>query len=174
MLFVPPSRIKGAGKYWRILSLPKRSLRLVSYFNSLRVVLKDNLFLIPPCQLKQMVFFSFPPFLPDETTKVVLWRGNGWRQEPVYSCCVPFSLSRGCFLHAEQCLQLLICSLNSFQRSGTGMDKQWPLFHGRGTAETVAWWPFLLNLCKLCCSGTTSIWSAPLTNESVVAYTECF
>lgn len=74
VLLVPPFRIKVAVKYWRILSLPKLSLRLVSYFNSLRVVLKDNLFLIPPCQLKQMVLFPFPPFLPGETTKGIVKR----------------------------------------------------------------------------------------------------
>lgn len=96
VLLVPPFRIKGAVKYRRILSLPKRSLRLVSYFNSLRVVLKDNLFLIHRCQMKQMVFFSFPPFLPDETTKGIEKRGQR-RQEPVYSCHVPFSFSVSVF-----------------------------------------------------------------------------
>lgn len=156
VLLVPPSRIKGAVKYWRILSLPKRSLRLVSYFNSLRVVLKDNLFLIPPCQLKQMVLFPFPPFYLVRPQKA-LWRGTGRRQEPVYSCHVCFSLSHACFLHAEQYLQLLTPNLNWLQISGTGIHKQWTLFHGRGTAETVAWWPFLLSFYNLCCSEAASI-----------------
>lgn len=129
MLLVPPFRIKGAVKYCKILILPKRSLRLVSYFNSLRLVLKDNLFLIPPCQLKKMVFFSllFLPFYLMGPQKA-LWRGKGWRQEPVYSCHVPFSLSHACFPHAEQYLELLILNLNGFQISGRGMHERWPLF----------------------------------------------
>lgn len=89
VLLVPPFRNKGAVKYWRILSLLKLSLRLVSYFNSLRVVLKNNLFLIPPCQLKQMVLFPFLPFLPGETTKGIVKRD--WPETgAVYSCRVCF------------------------------------------------------------------------------------
>ena len=114
-------------------------------------MLQDNLFLIPPCRLKQMVFFSFPPFLPDEAPKGTVKRE--WREA---GACL-LTLSCVCFLQAEQYLQLLIPNLNWFQRSGTGMHKQWTLFHVRGTAEAVARWPFLSSLYSLHRSDATSV-----------------
>lgn len=59
-LLVPPWRIEGAVKYWKALSVPKGSLRWVCYFNSLRVVLKDNLFLIPPASWSKWFSFLSP------------------------------------------------------------------------------------------------------------------
>lgn len=160
--------LESKKKYWRIVLLPEQSLRLVSYFNSLGVQFKDNLYLISLCQLKQKVFFSFPPF-----SQKALPRGNGRRQEPVYLCHAPFALSLVCFLHAERYLQLSMPNLNRFQVSGRGMHKQRFLFHVRGTAQRASWSSFLLSLYSLLLIRYLH-WSVPLKNESITVHTKWF
>lgn len=123
-LLVPPRRIEGAVKCRKALSVPKGSLKWVCYFNSLRAVLKDNLFLIPPASCSKWFSFLFLPFPPWDHRRVV--RGNGQRQEPGSSARSP--------LHhppAERCPQLLTPRLNWFQTAARGIHEQWALFcHG--------------------------------------------
>lgn len=118
-LLVPPWRIKGAVKYWKALSVPKGSLRWVCYFNSLRVVLKDNLFLIPPASWSKWFSFLFLSFHPMRAQKV-LWEGMAGDRS-LAPQPDPLSIIPRCFLHAERCPQLLIPHLNWSQASARGM-----------------------------------------------------
>lgn len=109
-LLVPPWRIKGAVKYWKALSVPKGSLRWVCYFNSLRVVLKDNLFLIPPASWSKWFSFLSLPFHPMRARKA-LWEGMAGDRS-LAPQPDPLSIIPRCFLHAERCPHLLIPHLN--------------------------------------------------------------
>lgn len=87
--------MEGAVKYWKALSVPKGSLRWVCYFNSLRAVLKDNLFLIPPASWSNWISFLFLPF-PLMRPQEVLG-GSGWRQELAPQPKIPFPSSPAVF-----------------------------------------------------------------------------
>lgn len=89
-------RIEGAVKHWEALSVPKGSLRWVCYFNPLRAVLKDNLFLIPPASWSKWFSFLFPfsPGWGHRRDSEREWLETGAPQPD------PLSIIPGCFLPA--------------------------------------------------------------------------